>query len=136
VDTRAGVRFSRVAACRLVELAPSELARWEWAAQRETGLRLPASLAFHDVIALAVLAEISRRVGARAGAFTMGLAQLFAALAERTCIERLDGHVALVGQDFARLAELRTDHVRCVGDDFIAVPLDAILADLRDQVFS
>jgi hypothetical protein len=44
--------------------------------------------------------------------------------------------VALVGHDFARLAELRTGRVHCFGDGFIVVPLGAILADLRDQVFS
>jgi hypothetical protein len=44
--------------------------------------------------------------------------------------------VALIGRDFARLAGIRGDHVRCVGDDFIVVPLRPILAALRDRVFS
>ncbi len=130
------VRFSRAAACRLVGLAPTELARWERAARREIGLRLPASLACSDLVALSVLRAVFTRVGKRAGAFTTGLAQLFTALAERTDIERLDDHVALIGRDFARLARLRSGHVCCAGDDFIVVPLHAILADLRDQVFS
>jgi hypothetical protein len=136
LNGRMRVRFSRAAACRLVGLEPSELARWERTASREIGLRLPASLAFPDLVALSALRAVFNRVGKRAGAFTTGLAQLFTALAERTDIERLDDHVALIGHDFARLARLRSGHVCCAGDDFIVVPLRTILADLRDQVFS
>jgi hypothetical protein len=133
---RAPPRFSRGAACRIVGLAPSDLARWEDAAGREAGLRLPASLSFADLVALAVLREVSRQVGARLDDFAVGLAELFTALAERTDVGRLNDHVALVGCHYARLAPLPSDHVRCVGDGFIVVPLCAVLRDLHDQACS
>ena len=128
-------RYSRAAASRIVGLAPTALARWERAAAREIGLRLPASLAFPDVLALGVLREVSARLGARVDGFTAGLGQLFATLDAIRDIERLDGLVALVGQDFARLTQVQRDHVSCVGDAFVVVPLRPILVGLRDLVF-
>ena len=129
-------RFSRLAACRLTGLAPSQLARWERAAGEEVGLILPPSLTFADLLALAVLGDVSRRVGARLSLFTAGLAQVFEVLAGRTDLDRLDDYVALIGRDFARLAESQNDHVRCVGDAFIVVALHPILTALRDQAFA
>jgi len=128
--------FSRDAACRFVWMAPSALAGWEAAARRETGLALPERLTFSDVLALAVVAEASRRLGARLDSFTVGLSQLFSILAERAGGESLDGRVALVGYGFARLADLRSHRLHCGGEDLIVVPFGPILASLRDQAFS
>ena len=131
--TDAAVAFSPEAACEILGLSAGELARWDRAF---AALRLAASLTFSELVALAVIGEASRRLEARAGAFTLGLCRLFVTLAERTDVERLGEHVALVGRDFARLARLKDDHIRCAGDDFIVVPLAPILADLRDQAFA
>ncbi len=124
--------FTPAAACEILGLTAGELDRWDRAG---AALRLAESLTFADLLALAVMAEASRRLGAGVEAFTLGLCRLFVALAERTDLERLDDYVALVGRDFARIARLKDDHIRCAGDDFIVVPLAPILADLRDQVF-
>ena len=129
----AAVAFSPEAACEILGLSAGELARWDRAF---AALRLAASLTFSELVALAVIGEASRRLEARAGAFTLGLCRLFVTLAEQADIERLGEHVALVGRDFARLARLKDDHIRCAGDDFIVVPLAPILADLRDQAFA
>jgi hypothetical protein len=125
--------FTPAAACEILGLSAGELERWDRA---YAALRLAASLTFADLVALAAVAEASRRLGDGAGAFTLGLCRLFVAMAEQADVERLDEHVALVGRDFARIARLRDDHIRCAGDGFIVVPLAPILADLRDQVFS
>ena len=128
-----GVRFTREAACEILGLAAHELDRWDRAL---AALRLAPSLTFADLVALAVVAEASRRLGAAAGDHTLGLCRLFEALAEPADAERLGEHVALVGRDFARVARAKDDHIRCAGDGFIVVPLAPILADLRDQVFA
>jgi hypothetical protein len=124
--------FTPAAACEILGLTAGELNRWDRAG---AALRLAESLTFADLLALAVLAEASRRLGAGVEDFALGLCRLFVALAERTDLERLDDHVALVGRDFARVARLKGAHIRCAGDAFIVVPLGPILADLRDQVF-
>jgi hypothetical protein len=134
VERPALAGLSRTAACRLIGVSPSALGRWERSVA--SGVSLPASLAFADLLALAVLRELTARLGAGADDFSAGVAQLFAVLAARADLERLDDYVALIGHDFARLAELRSDHVRCVGDDFIVVALHPILASFRDQVFA
>ena len=128
--------FARAAACRIVGLTLPELEAWERALGDEAGLRLATSLTFADVLALAILREASWRLGASVTAFTLGLGQLFEILGARPDVERLDSHAALVGRDFARLAELRKIHLRCAGDDFVIVPLLPILGNLRDQVLS
>ena len=128
-----GVTFSPEAACGILGLPTAELDRWNRAL---AALRLAASLTFSDLVALAVVAEASRRLGAGADAFALGLCRLFVAIADEADVERLDEHVALVGRDFARIARLKDDHIRCAGDGFIVVPLAPILADLRDQVFA
>ncbi len=92
------------------------------------------ALAFANVLAIAVVREASR--DGRAGAFTLGLGQLFQILAARPDVEHLDDYAALIGRDFARLAQLRGVHVLCKREDFVVIPLRPILADLRDQVFS
>jgi hypothetical protein len=120
------------AVCQILGLPPDELDRW---AKANAALQLAGSLTFADLLALAVMAEASRRLGAGVEDYALGLCRLFVALAERTDLERLDDHVALVGRDFARVAQLRGDHIRCAGDGFIVVPLAPILADLRDRVF-
>jgi len=125
-------RFTPGAACEIVGLTPGELERWNRAC---AALRLAASLTFADLLALAVVAAASRRLGAGAGDFSLGLCRLFEAMAAQADTDRLDEHVALVGRDFARVARLRDDHIRCAGGAFIVVPLAPILADLRDQVF-
>jgi hypothetical protein len=125
-------RFTPAAACEILGLTPGELDRWDRAC---AALRLAASLTFADLLALAVVAEASRRLGAGAGEFSLGLCRLFEAMAEQADAERLDEHVALVGRDFARIARLKDDHIRCAGDGFIVVALAPILAALRGQVF-
>jgi hypothetical protein len=124
--------FTPAAACEILGLTAGELDRWDRAG---AALRLAESVTFADLLALAVMAEASRRLGAGVEDFALGLCRLFVALAERTDLERLDDHVALVGRDFARVARLKGDHISCTGDAFIVVPLGPILADLRDQVF-
>jgi hypothetical protein len=125
--------FSPAAACDILGLQAGELERWERAS---AALRLAEALTFADPLALAVLAEAARRLGDGVGAFGLGLRRLFTTLAERDDLERLDDHVALVGRDFAQLARLKADHVRCPDGGFIVVPLGPILADLRDRAFS
>jgi hypothetical protein len=125
-------RFTPAAASEILGLSPGELDRWDRACAE---LRLAASLTFPDLLALAVVAEASRRLGAGAGDFSLGLCRLFEAMAAQADVERLDEHVALVGRDFARLARARDDHIRCTGDGFIVVALAPILAGLRGQVF-
>jgi hypothetical protein len=89
-----------------------------------------------EIQALAVVGEAARRLGPMANAFEPGLGRLFAALAERDGVERLDDHVALIGRDFASLARMKGDHIRCAGDSFLVIPLGPILAALRDRVFA
>ncbi|HEX3405629.1 MAG TPA: hypothetical protein VHS81_00195 [Caulobacteraceae bacterium] len=110
----------------------AELERWDRAF---AALRLAASLTFADLVALAVVAEACRRLGPGTADFSLGLCRLFEAMSETSNVEQLDAHVALVGRDFARVARLKDDHIRCAGDGFIVVPLAPILAGLRDQVF-
>jgi hypothetical protein len=124
--------FTPAAACEILGLPPGQLERWDKAI---AALQLAPSLTFADLLALAVMAQASRRLGADVEDYALGLCRLFVALAERTDLERLDDHVALVGRDFARVARLKGDHIRCAGDAFIVVPLGPIVADLRDQVF-
>ena len=126
-------RFTPASACDILGLEAGELEQWERAS---AALRLAASLTFADLLALAVVAEAARRLGDGVGAFGLGLRRLFTTLADRTDLERLDDHVALVGRDFAQVACLKGDHVRCAGDGFIVVPLGPILADFRDRAFS
>jgi hypothetical protein len=134
--TPAPAGFTRVAACRIVGLTLPELERWELAIGAETGLRLAPCLTFADLLGLAFLREASWALCARVADFNLGLGQLFEILGSRPDIEQLDDFAALIGRDFARLAELRRVHLRCARDDFIIVPLRPILADLRDQVCS
>jgi hypothetical protein len=128
-----GARFTREAACEILGLEPHELHSWDRAS---AALRLATSLTFADLLALAVVAEASRRLGAATSDYGLGLCRLFVALAEPADAERLDEHVALVGRDFARLARAKDDHIRCAGDGFIVVPLGPILAGLRDRAFA
>jgi len=125
-------RFTAAAACEILGLPAGELDRCDRAL---AALRLAASLSFADLVGLAVVAEASRKLGPGAADFSLGLSRLFVALADAAEVERLDEHVALVGRDFARVARLKDDHIRCAGDGFIVVPLAPILADLRDQAF-
>jgi hypothetical protein len=125
--------FAPAAACELVGLTPAELDRWGRAI---AALRLAPSLTFADLLALAVVAEASHRLGARGRDFELGLCRLFVAMADQSNLERLDDHVALVGRDFARVARLRGDHISCAGDGFLVIPLGPILAGLRDRVFA
>ncbi len=127
--------FSRADACTVVGLTCADFDQWERALSAEAGVQLTPTLAFADLLALAILRAVIERLGWRAGAFTLGVGQLFQGLGTRPDLERLDDYAALVGRDFARLAELRSDHVRCSGDEFVVVPLGPILARLRDQVF-
>jgi hypothetical protein len=127
------VRFSQEAACEILGLEAHELDRWDLVRAAPS---LARTLSFADLMAVAVVAEASRRLGAAASDYGLGLCRLFVALAEPADAERLDAHVALVGRDFARVACLRDDHIRCAGDGFIVVPLAPILADLRDRVFA
>jgi len=129
-------RFSRALACQIAGLDQEMLARWEQAAVEAGAPPLASGFSFPDVLAFAVLRDLSDRLGDNLDAFTVGLVRLFAALTERGDVERLDGHVALVGRDFARVAELRGGHVRCVGGDFAVIPLGPILKELRDRVLS
>ena len=128
-----GVRLTREAASDILGLEAPELGRWDRAL---AALRLATTLTFADLMALAVVAEAARRLGAAADDYTLGLCRLFTALAEPADAERLGEQVALVGRDFARVARAKDDHIRCAGDGFIVVPLAPILADLRDQVFA
>jgi len=128
-------RFSRRAACRIVGLARSDLERWERAIRRSGGRPWPEALAFADLVALAVLREAMGRLDACAGAFAIGLGRLVEALRARSDVETMDDHVVLLGGDFARLAQVRSEHVRCSVGDFVVVWLRPILAELRDQVF-
>jgi len=130
---RAEAGFAPATACEIVGLTPAELERWGKAI---AALRLAPSLTFADLLALAVVAEASHRLGARARDFELGLCRLFVAMADQSDLERLDDHVALVGRDFARVARLRGDHISCAGDGFLVIPLGPILAGLRDRVFS
>jgi hypothetical protein len=116
----------------MLGLPPAELDRWERA---NAALRLAASLTFADLLALAVVAQASRHLGARVGAYTLGLCRLFVAMTDAGDLEHLDDHVALVGRDFARIARLKGDHIRCAGDGFVVVPLGSILDDLRGRRF-
>lgn len=124
--------FTPAAACEVLGLAPADLARWEPAI---AALRLAASLSFAELVALAVVAEASRRLGEGAGDYALGLCRLFEAMGAAPEPERLDDHVAIVGRDFARLARVKEGHLRCEGDGFIVVALRPVLAELRDQVF-
>jgi len=130
------LRFSRAAARQIVGVSESQLELWEQAAWQETGRRPAVAFTFADLLALAILREVSRRLGRRAGGFSAGLGQLFLALAEKDDVERIDDLVALVGPHFARLAKVRSQHIRCEDETFVVVPLGPILADFRDQVFS
>ena len=121
------------AASEIVGLTPAELDRWDKAI---AALRLAPSLTFADLLALAVVADASHRLGERARDFELGLCRLFVAMADRADLERLDDHVALVGRDFARVARLKGDHISCAGDGFLVIPLGPILAGLRDRVFA
>lgn len=132
-DPVLGPGIAPAAACEIVGLTPAELERW---GKATAALRLAPSLTFADLLALAVVAEASRRLHAGAGDFELGLRRLFVAMAERADLERLDDHVALVGRDFARVARLRGDHISCAGDGFLVIPLGPILAALRDRVFA
>ncbi len=127
--------FSRMAACRIVGIAPSALARLETALAAEADHRLPARLAFSDLLALAVAREIAGRLGPGAAAYTVGLRDLLLLLAARPELDLLDPFVALVGRDFARLTDLPPDHLRAANHGFVVVPLAPILSELRDLVF-
>jgi len=129
----AGAVFSRVAACRIVGFAPSALKRWEKALADEAGRPRPAVFTVFDLLALSVIREVETRLGDRASGFTVGLGEVFGLLSAQVDLQRLDPFAVLVGPDFARLAELRADHVRCVGDGFVVVPFNPILEDLRGR---
>jgi hypothetical protein len=133
VGAEAEPGLAPAAACEIVGLTQAELDRWDKAI---TALWFARSLTFADLLALAVVAEASHRLGGRAQDFELGLCRLFMAMADRGDLERLDDHVALVGRDFARVARLRGDHISCAGDGFLVIPLGPILARLRDRVFS
>jgi hypothetical protein len=128
--------FTRAAAASIVGLAPSELSGWERSLRAQAGFDLGSTLNLADLVALAAMGVAAWRLGGRFEEFAHGLAQLFQALRDLADVERLDDHVAIVGRDFARIAELRGDHVRCAGDAFLVIPLAPILASFRDQVFA
>ena len=128
--------FSRTAAARIVGLSRWKLYRWERSLHAEAGLDFGPSLTTSDLVALAVLCTIDRCLGGSVDEFTLGLARLFEALRDRPDVGRLDGYAALVGRDYARIAELRDDRLRCSGDDFLIIPLRPILAGFRDQAFA
>jgi hypothetical protein len=128
--------FSRAQACVFAGVTRADLARWEQAADVSLGARRGGYLSMPDLLGLCVLRELDARLGPRFGDYALGVSQLVAALETAEEVERLDSHVALVGADFARLCELRSEHVSCAGDAFISVPLHPLLAELRDRVFS
>lgn len=127
--------FSRPVAAEIVRLTPPNLRRWENLLRTRAGLDLGPTLCFADVVALAVLSAAVRCLGAGADDYAVGVARLFEALGNRADIARLDGYVALVGHDTARLAR-RFDLERCAAADMLVIPLRPILADFRGQVFA
>ncbi len=90
---------------------------------------------FSQVFALAARREAVRRLGSLACDFGLGLELIAHALGDAADVERLERCTLLVGRDYARLAEVRSDHLSCKTGDFVVVPLRPILATLRDQVF-
>jgi hypothetical protein len=133
VDSAPG--FSRATVARILGVEPAELRRWERVLHNLAGLELGATLTLADLVGLAVLGVSVRCLASGADAFAVGHAGVFDALRERADIEGLDGYVALVGHDSARIAE-RYDSENCAADDFLVVPLRPILADFRDRVFA
>jgi hypothetical protein len=127
--------FSRGAAADILGIEPAELRRWERVLLNLAGLALGSPLSLADVVALAVLGTTVRCLGAGADAFAVGHALVFDALRGRTDVEHLDGYVALVGRDAARVAE-RYDSATCAAEDVLIVPFRPILAGLRNQVFA
>jgi len=133
----AGARpgFTWEAAAPIVGLAPSVLSRWERLLLDRAGFDLGSTLSFADLAGLAALSATVRCLGAGADGFAGGLARLFEALRDRADVEHLDGYVALISRDSARLAE-RYDNERCAAADILVVPLRPILADFRGLVFA
>jgi hypothetical protein len=127
--------FSRASAAQIVGLAPSTMRRWEDVLLDQVSFDLDSPLTFADLVALAVLSATVRCLGAGADEFAFGIARVFEALRDRTDVERLDGHAALVGRDSARIAE-RYDHEMCAAADILVIPLRPILADFRGQAFA
>jgi len=127
--------FSRAQAAAITGISLQDLALWERAAWLSVGSRRGGHLSVAELLALSVLRELARRLGSRLTDYALGARALFRALEAAERVERLDHHVALIGADFARLCELRSEHVSCAGDAFVAVPLHPLLAELRDQVF-
>jgi hypothetical protein len=132
---RPGVVFSRTTAAEIAGLGELDLRRWEQALRVEAGLDLGEQLPFCDLLALVVVKAAADQLRFRASDYVLGLAETFRVLRNRTD-EPLDQSAILVGRDFARLTQLRGDHVRCSAGDFIVIDLGAILADLRDRVFA
>src|SRR5580658_8896353 len=130
------ILFSRSQACQIVGLPAPLLAEWESALAREPDLSLAPAFGLAELIALSVGREMSARLGARLGAFTLGLGRLFRLLAGRADLNHLDDQAAVVGRDFALVCEVRSDHLSCKGEEFLVVPLHPLLAELRDRVFS
>jgi hypothetical protein len=128
-------RFSRGAAADILGIEPAELRRWERVLLNLAGLELGSPLSLADVVALAVLGTTVRCLGAGADAFAVGNALVFDALRDRVDIERLDGYVALVGRDSARIVE-RYDSEASAAGDVLVIPLRPILADFRNRVFA
>jgi len=127
--------FTRAEAARILSLAPSELRRWERVLSNLAGVELGSILTLPDLVGLAVLSMTVRCLGEGADAFAIGQARVFDVLRDRADIERLDGYVALVGRDSARIAE-RYDNESCAADDTLVIPLRPILADFRSQAFA
>jgi hypothetical protein len=127
--------FNRAAAAEILGIEPAELRRWERVLLNLAGLELGSPLSLADVVALAVLGTTVRCLGAGADAFAVGNALMFDALRDRVDIERLDGYVALVGRDSARVVE-RYDCEACAAEDILVIPLRPILADFRNWVFA
>jgi hypothetical protein len=111
------------------------LRRWENVLLLQAGFDLGPTLAFADLVALAVLSATWRCLGAGADDYAVGLARLFEALRDRADVERLDGYATLLGRDSARIAA-RYDHEQCAAADILIIPLRSILADFRGQVFT
>lgn len=128
--------FPLPTACRLVGLTPAQLARLERAVSDATGWRPSQSLTFADLVALAVVREVLHQLAGRIDEVTVGLAELFVALASRRDVERLSDHVAVVGRAFARLVAMPNDEPESIEGAVVVIPLRPILAAFRDQVFS
>jgi hypothetical protein len=127
--------FSRDAACAIVGIPISTLTEWEQKAGRGGGDSGARPFALSDLLVLAVMREMARRIDSRIDAFACGLRQLSQELAAVTDVERADHLCAVIGPRFGVLRQASDEDSRLRERDTVVVPLRPLLSELRDLVF-